>query len=74
MRIIAKTNGQLREAYRVGGLAYKCYPPGSNLDKDSKSFETLDEAALFLCRNPTWGIRMNPGAAIIFKGKAILLD
>lgn len=65
-RIFADVRGRRREAYKVGGLVYKVFPSGSNLARDAKEFSTIAEAAQFLQRNPGWGIRMNPGAAIIF--------
>ena len=66
MKICALTNGVMRVAYPVGGSAYKCFPSGSNLAADALTFDTVAEAAEFLIKNPTWGIRMNPGAAIIY--------
>ena len=67
MRIWAETKGVKRRAYKVGGLTYDCYPPSENRKPSgAKSFYTIEEAAEFLRRNPTWGIRMNPGTAIIY--------
>ena len=68
MKIVADVNGSRREAYKVGGLAFKCFPSGTNLKDKAKEFATVEEAAAFLKRNPSWGIRMNPGSAIIYDG------
>jgi hypothetical protein len=66
VRIWAITNGVQRRAYKVGGLTYDCYPPSANEKTVAKSFHTIEEAAEFLRGHPGWGIRMNPGTAIIF--------
>jgi hypothetical protein len=71
MRIYAVTGGVTKEAYRVGGTHYKCFPRSDNMN--GKEFATVEEAAVFLIRNPGWGIRMNPGAAIIYRGIQIEL-
>lgn len=74
MRIWSMTNGVERVAYRVGGTVFKCFPKSSNLVDDALEFPTVEEAATFLLANPGWGIRMNPGAAIVFDGLNIALD
>jgi hypothetical protein len=74
MKIVARTNGIDREAYKVGGKAYKCFPQGSNLAKDAREFGTIEEAAAFLRGSSGWGIRMNPGNAIIYNDISILAD
>jgi hypothetical protein len=74
VRIWSITNGVEREAYRVGGVAYKCFPKSSNISDDAREFSEIEEAAKFLVDNPGWGIRMNPGTAIIFDGINIALD
>jgi hypothetical protein len=67
MRIFAEVNGTRREAYKVGGVSYKCFPPGSNMASDAREFSTIEEAAKFLQAHSGWGIRMNPGSAIVYK-------
>jgi hypothetical protein len=66
LRIWAETNGVKRRAYKVGGLTYDCYPPSANEKTKGKSLHTIEEAAAFLTSHPGWGIRMNPGTAIIY--------
>jgi len=68
VRIWATVNGVEKEAYKVGGISFDCYPSSTNLKAAAKTFETIEEAALFLLTSPTWGIRMTPGAAIIYDG------
>lgn len=74
MRIWAVTSGVEREAYLVGGAAYRCFPKSSNLSYSARDFADIKEAAAFLLSNPGWGIRMNPGSAIIYDGINIALD
>jgi hypothetical protein len=73
MRIIATTDGVERVAYKLGGKVFKCFPPSSNLAADAREFQTIEAAAIFLCSSPGWGIRMNPGSAIIYDNIAIML-
>lgn len=68
MRIWAVTNGVEREAFRVGGTVYKCFPKSSNIAATAEEFTEIRDAARFLLDNDGWGIRMNPGNAIIFDG------
>lgn len=68
MRIWAITNGVEKEAYLVDGKAFACFPRSENQKAFAKEFPTVEQAAVFLIENPAWGIRMNPGAAIIYSG------
>lgn len=68
MKIVADVNGTRREAYKVGGVAFKCFPSGTNLSKNAEEFATVADAAEHLRLNPSWGIRMNPGSAIVYGG------
>lgn len=68
MRIWALVEGTEREAYKVGDSGYDCYPTSTNEKSAARSFALIEEAAIFLLTNPTWGIRMNPGSAIIYRG------
>ena len=72
MNVVADVNGKRREAYKVGGKAYKVFPSGTNLTADSREFENIEEVAVFLTQNPSWGVRMNPGAAIIYENIRII--
>jgi hypothetical protein len=72
VQIFADVNGTRRTAYKVGGKAYKVFPSGTNLSRHAKEFRTVEEAADFLRKNPGWGIRMNPGAAIIYENVRIV--
>ncbi|WP_156122188.1 hypothetical protein [Aureimonas altamirensis] len=74
MRIWAVTNGIKREAYKVGGTAFKCFPSSNNEISTAREFSSLEEAAIFLIENTGWGIRMNPGASIIYNNIQIELD
>lgn len=67
MRIWAIVKGIEKEAYPIDG-SYDCYPASTNEKSAARSFVLLEEAALFLLTHPTWGIRMNPGSAIIYRG------
>lgn len=73
MRIVAIVDGVAKEAYRLGGTHYKCFPRSDNEVANAKEFATIEEAAIFMIRNPGWGIRMNPGSAIIYNGIQIEL-
>lgn len=68
MRIWAITDGVEKEAYLVDGTAFLCFPRSENRRAFAKEFRSVGEAAVFLIENPEWGIRMNPGAAIIYSG------
>lgn len=74
MRIWAITDGVEKEAYLVDGAAYLCFPKSSNIRATARQFTDIRDAALFLISNPGWGIRMNPGAGIIYRGINIYLD
>ncbi len=50
---------------------FKCFPVSCNDAAKARNFDTEAEAASFLKSHPSWGIRMNPGSAIIFD---ILID
>ncbi len=63
-----------REAYRVGGTVYKCYPVSTNTVDEAREFAKLEDAAVFLIRNRGWGIRMNPGSSIIYDNIVIDLS
>jgi hypothetical protein len=67
MRIVSTKNGTTQKAYKVSGKAYKCFPQSINTLDEAKEFEQIEDAAVFLINNPTWGIRMNPGVAIIYR-------
>lgn len=71
MRITAVTNGVPREAYKVNGAAYMCFPPSSNLKSTAVEFTDIEDAAIFLIKNKNHGIRMNPGSAIIYNNLII---
>ena len=45
---------------------FKCFPASCNDASMARNFDTEAEAAAFLKANPSWGIRMNPGSAIVF--------
>lgn len=64
IRIKNDKSGQ--EAYKIEDN-YHCYPKSTNLKKDRQEFRTVEDAAVFLIRNPSFGIRMNPGSAIIYR-------
>jgi hypothetical protein len=74
MQIRAITNGVERAAYKLSGKVYKCFPPSSNRASTAREFDCIEDAAAFLCRNRGWGIRMNPGSAIIYDNIVIHLD
>ncbi|MER9233980.1 hypothetical protein NKI56_18070 [Mesorhizobium sp. M0622] len=73
MRIYAVTNGVEKEAYRLSGAHFKCFPRSDNGVANAREFATIEEAAIFMIKNPGWGIRMNPGSAIIYNGIQIEL-
>jgi hypothetical protein len=74
LRILAFKDGNWKEAYKVGGTVYKCFPRSTNLAEQAEEFEKIDDAAVFLIRNPDWGIRMNPGSAIVYNNITISRD
>lgn len=73
MRIYAVTNGVEKEAYRLSGTHFKCFPRSDNEVANAREFATIEEAAIFMIKNPGWGIRMNPGSGIIYNGIQIEL-
>jgi hypothetical protein len=73
MRIWAITEGIEKEAYKVGRSAFLCFPPSENDRRFAKKLPTIEQAAVFLIENPGWGIRMNPGRAIIYDNIQISL-
>ena len=50
---------------------YKCFPISCNDASMAQNFETEDAACEFLKANPSWGIRMKPGSAIVYE---LLID
>ena len=60
-------DGVRRTAHLHGDGLYKCYPRSNNLVADARCFSDLRDAAAFLVLNPDWGIRMQPGSAIIYE-------
>jgi hypothetical protein len=74
LRILSHKNGAWKEAYKVGGRTFKCFPPSTNLASQAEEFEKVEDAAVFLLRNPSWGIRMNPGSAIVYNNITISRD
>ncbi len=72
MKIRSGKGASAQEAYKVGNRFYKCFPISNNVVVNAKEFESIEDAAVFLIQNPTWGIRMNPGSAIIYKNIEIV--
>ena len=71
MRIYKTSSDQA--AVRVDGK-FQCFPRSENHRSEKKLFSTVEEAAAFLCSNPEWGIYMNPGGALIYRGICIERD
>lgn len=74
MRIWAITDGIEKTAYKMGGKAFKCFPSSKNIKDHAVEFADIRAAAIFLLQNEGWGIRMNPGSAIIYRNINISLD
>jgi len=53
---------------------FVCGPKGGNKIADEKTFPCIELAAVFLCKNPTWGIRMNPEWDLVFRNITIERD
>jgi hypothetical protein len=68
VRIWATVDGVEKQAYKVDGVGFDCYPPSTNLKANAETIESIEDAAVFLLKNMTWGVRMNPGSAIIYRG------
>ena len=68
MEVYAHVNGARRDAHRHEDGLFKCYPKGTNLVDTARCFSDLRDAAVFLVQHPAWGIRMQPGSAIIYEG------
>ena len=73
MRIWALIDGIEKEAYKINGN-FDCYPISTNEKREARIFTTVEDAAIFLLSNPAWGIRMNPGSAIVYRGIQISRD
>jgi hypothetical protein len=67
MQVYAIVEGTRRDAHLHEDGTFKCFPKCSSLMKDAKAFRDLRVAAAFLVQNPKWGIRMDPGFAIIYE-------
>lgn len=74
MRIWSVTKGTEKTAYKMDGRVFKCFPPSNNIVDDAVEFSDIRAAAIFLLQNEGWGIRMNPGSAIIYRNINISLD
>jgi hypothetical protein len=67
----------MQQAYKVSKRVFKCFPQSTNTletggTKNVREFEEIEAAAIFLLKNPTWGIRMNPGSAIVYRNIEIV--
>lgn len=65
--ITASTAGIRRTAHRYRDGYYRCFPRSENRKRFARSFSSLSDAAAFLALNPTWGIRVREGYAIIYR-------
>jgi hypothetical protein len=57
VRIVHRPTGRTAEKrlYRSGAPAkYRAFPPSKNEIPDERSFDTIEELALFLLKNPAW--------------------
>lgn len=54
-------HGEIREALKVDKSGYRCYSPEDAEVSDVKKFRTIEAAAVFLIRNPDWGILVEAG-------------
>lgn len=57
MRIYHRPSGRVAKP-RNG--AYQCFPPKHNATLTGRSFATIEEAAIFLLKNPNWKIWVAP--------------
>lgn len=74
MKIVATDlNGADTEAKKING-AYWCYPKSTNTKAHAVSFERVQDAAVFLILKPDWGIRMQSGSPIKYRGIRIVRD
>ncbi len=71
MKIVSPATGQ--EAAPVDGL-FQCYPRAEDNRGKAVRFSSVERAAAFLCENPEWGIYMNPGGALVYRGIVIERD
>jgi hypothetical protein len=67
MELYAIVEGVRRKALQHEDGTYKCFPKNTNTVDDARIFNDLRDAAIFLLRNPEWGIRMTPGSAILYE-------
>lgn len=70
--ITANTRGIARTAHRYSDGLFRCFPRSENRKRFARAFVTEAQAAGFLALNPTWGIRVREGYAIIYRSLRIL--
>jgi hypothetical protein len=62
-------------ADKDGDGFYVCgFKKKNNDESQYERFRSIEDAAVWLCKNPTWGIRMNPGWSLIHRGIVIERD
>lgn len=66
LRIEAEKGGKLLTAALYEDGTYKVYPKSANETVKADSISSLEELAVFLIKNPSWGVRMKPGYGIVY--------
>lgn len=56
-------HGEVRRAIKINGDVYQCHPPAGATVSGPKEFSSIEGAAIFLIRNPGWGIMVEAGVA-----------
>lgn len=74
MKIVAADKfGADTEAKQIDG-AYWCYPKSTNTKDHAVGFDRVEDAAIFLIMQPSWGIRMQAGSPFKYRGIRIVRD
>ena len=74
MRIVAVGKDGTEIAAKAIDGVFKCYPPSENRNEYAVTFDAIEDAAIFLILKSDWGIRMDGGSPIKYRGISILRD
>ena len=63
---ISKSSSNQQAEPNTAGVFVVGSKNSDNTKTEYREFKKIEEAASWLCLNPTWGIRMNPGWSLIY--------
>ncbi|MCZ4271100.1 hypothetical protein [Maritalea porphyrae] len=74
MKIFKHSSEQVAERSSKTGKFVCGLKKKNTEDSEYVEFQKIEDAATWLCNNPTWGIRMNPGWSLIHRDIVIDRD